>query len=43
MYRLKHNTVRARTNRMCYFVLFTTARMSTKDILMIYRQKYVVE
>ena len=42
-YRLKHNAVQARTNRMGYFVLFTSTRMSADDILRIYRQKDVVE
>ena len=42
-YRLKHNAVQARTNRMGYFVLFTNTRMSAEDILRIYRQKDVVE
>ena len=42
-YRLKHNAVQARTNRMGYFVLFTNTRMSAVDILRIYRQKDVVE
>ena len=42
-YRLKHNAVQARTNRMGYFVLFTNTKMSAEDILRIYRQKDVVE
>jgi transposase len=42
-YRLKHNAVQARTNRMGFFVLFTNTRMSAEDILRIYRQKDVVE
>ena len=42
-YRLKHNAIQARTNRMGFFVLFTNTRMSAQDILRIYRQKDVVE
>ena len=42
-YRLKHNAMQARTNRMGYFVLFTNTRMSADGILRIYRQKDVVE
>jgi transposase len=42
-YRLKHNAVQTRKNRMGYFVLFTNTRMSVEDILRIYRQKDVVE
>ncbi|MCL5439624.1 MAG: IS1634 family transposase [Candidatus Thermoplasmatota archaeon] len=42
-YRLKHNAIQARTNRMGFFVLFTNTRMSAEDILRIYRQKDVVE
>jgi hypothetical protein len=42
-YRLKHNAVQARTNRMGFFVLFTNTRMSAVDIFRIYRQKDVVE
>ena len=41
-YRLKHNAIQARTNRMGFFVLFTNSRMSAEDILRIYRQKDVV-
>ena len=42
-YRLKHNAIRTRKNRMGFFVLFTNTRMSAEDILRIYRQKDVVE
>jgi transposase len=42
-YRLKHNAVQTRKNRMGFFVLFTNTRMSAEDILRIYRQKDVVE
>ena len=42
-YRLKHNAIQARTNKMGFFVLFTNTRMSAEDILRIYRQKDVVE
>ena len=31
-YRLKHNAIQARTNRMGFFVLFTNTRMSAEDI-----------
>ena len=34
-YRLKHNAIQARTNRMGFFVLFTNTRMSAEDILRI--------
>ena len=42
-YRLKHNAIWNRKNRMGFFVLFTNTRMSAEDILRIYRQKDVVE
>ena len=42
-YRLKHNAIQARTNRMGFFVLFTNTMMGTDDILRIYREKDVVE
>ena len=42
-YRLKHNAIQARTNKMGFFVLFTNTRMSAEDILRIYMQKDVVE
>ncbi len=42
-YRLKHNAVQTRKNRMGFFVLFTNTRMSAVDILRIYRQKDAVE
>ena len=42
-YRLKHNAIPTRKNRMGYFVLFTNTKMSAGDILWIYRQKDVVE
>ena len=32
-YRLKHNAIRTRKNRMGFFVLFTNTRMSAEDIL----------
>ncbi|MCL4480307.1 MAG: transposase, partial [Candidatus Thermoplasmatota archaeon] len=42
-YRLKHNAILTKKNRMSLFVLFTNTRMSAEDILRIYRQKDVVE
>ena len=42
-YRLKHNAIKTRKNRMGFFVLFTNTRMSAEDVLRIYRQKDVVE
>ena len=42
-YRLKHNAILTRKNRMGFFVLFTNTRMSVEDILRIYKQKDVVE
>ena len=42
-YRLKHNAVQVRTNRLGNFVLFTNTRMSAEYILRIYGQKDVVE
>ena len=42
-YRLKHNAIQARTNRMGFFILFTNTMLGADDILRIYRQKDVVE
>ena len=42
-YRLKHNAIQARTNRMGFFILFTITMLGAGDILRIYRQKDVVE
>ena len=42
-YRLKHNAIQARTNKMGFFVLFTNTRMSAEDILRIYGQSDIVE
>ena len=42
-YRLKHNAIQARTNRMGFFILFTNTMLGAGDILRIYRQKDVVE
>ena len=42
-YRLKHNAIQARTNRMGFFVLFTSTMMGADEILRIYREKDVVE
>ena len=42
-YRLKHNAILTRKNRMGFFVLFTNTKMSAEDVLRIYRQKDVVE
>ena len=41
MYVAESSTLRARTNRMGFFDLFTNTRMSAEDILRIYRQKDV--
>lgn len=42
-YRLKHNAIQARTNRMGFFVLFTNTMIGADEILRIYREKDVVE
>ena len=42
-YRLKHNAIQARANRMGFFILFTNTMLGTGDILRMYRQKDVVE
>lgn len=42
-YRLKHNAIQARTNRMGFFVLFTNTMIGAEEILRIYREKDVVE
>ena len=42
-YRLKHNAIQARTNRMGFFFLFTNTILCANDVLKIYRQKDVVE
>jgi transposase len=42
-YRLKHNAIQARTNRMGFFILFTNTMIGADDILRIYREKDVVE
>ncbi|QRF76018.1 Transposase [Thermoplasmatales archaeon] len=42
-YRLKHNAIQARTNRMGFFILFTNTMIGADEILRIYREKDVVE
>lgn len=42
-YRLKHNAIQARTNRMGFFILFTNTGLGANDILRIYRSKDAVE
>ena len=42
-YRLKHNAIQARTNRMGLFILFINTILCANDVLKIYRQKDVVE
>ena len=42
-YRIRHNAIQARTNRMGFFVLFTNTMIGADEILRIYREKDVVE
>lgn len=42
-YRLRHNAIQARTNRMGFFILFTNTMIGADKILRIYREKDVVE
>ena len=42
-YRLKHNAIHARTNRMGFFILFTNTILCAHEVLKIYRQKDMVE
>lgn len=42
-YRLKHNAIQGRTNRMGLFALFTNTMLGAEEILRIYRKRDVVE
>ncbi len=42
-YRLKHNAIQARTNRMGFFILFTNTMIAADEIQRIYMEKDVVE